>query len=571
MSVWTLLLLLSVALWVFTRALERAELHAGHALTCGQGIIYCEVKSGGHTCIQDDEHVYVSSLDAYIVQCQKQQTWSLCLKVLVNVTVRDADQPVMGDGSGSGDEEAEVEMHEGAHQEDLVNMTSADAAVRVCYTYSSQSHSSMLRFTVRSSAFDDKATLQVWMSLVVEIPEAELGSSVVVHSSCTNSCTHAQTKLVNLPSIEEVCSKGLDAIFCKVPPKLHKKTDHATGAIKLYVTKADEERFQEFSACQKMGRKGRCLTVEWNNASHEFELLPSSVGPCLCFEIWGNFPRTEYCPFLNETAVSGASVSVSLAETETHLKALVWSLSAPCRLEAQLWLCRKGSGLDRSCHAVNSRSQVHTRLNDSWKETQHRHWQLEGEFLQVERHPSLCMQVKVSGMDGFLGPVCPFEDFCVKCCVFRWLKVDDVKPAAGGVEVLLVCPPDADCTVTDSVCRLCTSLSAVGFRVSLDLWSRSEISALGPVPWLHSCLDQVQWRGGKAVLVLTDAACERAEEWGCRVARQRPEEERQTWVDRGVQSLTCSEVFDASLSCILADYLLGRAGERFMLKLPRSE
>lgn len=176
-------------------------------------------------------------------------------------------------------------------------------------------------------------------------------------------------------------------------------------------------------------------------------------------------------------------------------------------------------------------------------------------------------------------------------CVFRWLKVDDVKrefpscsllscwsvpvvvvsdghvfsAAAGGVEVLLVCPPDADCTVTEPVCRLCSSLSAVGFSVSLDLWSRSEISALGPVPWLHSCLDRVQRRGGKAVLVLTQAACERAEEWGCRVAQRKPEEERKTWVNRGVQSLTCSEVFDASLSCILADYLLGRAGERFML------
>uniref|UniRef100_A0A9J8BCH2 SEFIR domain-containing protein n=1 Tax=Cyprinus carpio carpio TaxID=630221 RepID=A0A9J8BCH2_CYPCA len=591
MSVWPLLLL-SVPLWVFTRALERVELRAGHALTCGQGIIYCEVNSGGRTCIQDDEHVYVSSLDAYSVQCQKQQTWSLCLKVLVNVTVTDADQAVTSDGSGDeGAEEPHEEMHGGAHQEDLDNMTSA-ATVRVCYTYSSQSHSSTLRFTVRSSALDDKATLQVWMSLVVEIPEAELGSSVVVHSSCTNTCNHAQSKLVDLPSKEEVCSKGLDAIFCKAPPKLHKKTDNVTGAMILYVANEDKESFQEFSACQKLGRKGRCLKVEWNNASHEFELLLSSVAPCLCFEIWGNFPRTEYCPFLNETAVSGSSVSVSLAETEAHHKALVWSLSAPCRLEAQLWLCRKGSGLDSSCHAVSSRSQVHTRLNDSWIETQHRHWQLKGEFVQVERHPSLCVQVKVAGTDGFLGPVCPFEvsrdrwsmplvlcallvslsvlaayavQGTLKSCVFRWLKVDDVKPAAGGVEVLLVCPPDADCTVTEPVCRLCSSLSAVGFSVSLDLWSRSEISALGPVPWLHSCLDRVQRRGGKAVLVLTQAACERAEEWGCRVAQRKPEEERQTWVNRDVQSLTCSEVFDASLSCILADYLLGRAGERFML------
>ncbi|XP_016398074.1 interleukin-17 receptor C-like isoform X2 [Sinocyclocheilus rhinocerous] len=583
MSVWPLLLV-SVPLCIYTRALERIELRADHALTCGQGIIHCEVKSGGPTCIQDDEHVYVSSLDAYIVQCQKQQTWSLCLKVLVNVTVTDADQPVTGDGSG--DEEAE-EMHGGAHQEDLDNMTSA-FAVRVCYTYSSQSHSSMLRFTVRSSAFDDSTTLQVWMSFVVNIPKAELGNFVLVHSSYSNS-----NKRVILPSEEEACSKGLDAIFCKAP-KLHKKTDNVTGAMILYVANADQERFQEFNACQKLDRKGPCVKVEWKNASHEFKISLSSVAPCLCFEIWGQFLRREYCPFLNETAVSGSSVSMSLAENKTRHKqpALVWSLSAPCRLEAQLWLCRKGSGLDSRCHAVNSRSHVHTRLNDSWKETDHRHWQLEGEFLLVDRHPSLCMQVKVAGMDGYLGPVCPFEGerdhwsvplvLCallvclsvlaayavqgtLKSCVFRWLKVDDVKPVAGGVEVLLVCPPNADCAVAELVCRQCSSLCAVGFSVSLDLWSRSEISALGPVPWLHSCLDRVQQCGGKAVLVLTQAACEWAEEWGCRVAQRKPEEERKRWVNRGVQSLTCSEVFDASLSCILADYLLGRAGERFIL------
>ncbi|XP_058641037.1 interleukin-17 receptor C isoform X2 [Onychostoma macrolepis] len=575
MSVWPLLLV-CVPLCIFTRALERIELRADHALTCGQGIIHCEVKSGGPTCIQDDEHVYVSSLDAYIVQCRKQQTWSLCLKVLVNVTV--TDRPVASDGSG--DEGAE-EMHGGAHQDDLDNMTSA-VAVCVCYAYSSQRHSSTLRFTVTSSAFDDSTTLQVWMSFVVDLPKAELGNSVLVHSSYK-----AAQKHVRLPPIEEVCSKGLDAIFCKAP-KLHKKTDNVTGAMILYVANADQERFQEFNACQKRDRKGPCVKVEWENASHEFKISLSSVAPCLCFEIWGQFLRREYCPFLNETAVSGSSVSVSLAENKTRHKqpALVWSLSAPCRLEAQLWLCRKDSGLDSSCHAVSGRSLVHTRLNDSWKETNNRHWQLEGEFLQVDRHPSLCVQVKVAGMDGYLGPVCPFEverarwsvllvlcallvclsvlaayevQGTLKSCVFRWLKVDDVNAAAGGVEVLLVCPPDADCAVAEPVCRLCSSLSAMGFSVSLDLWSRSEISALGPVPWLHSCLDRVQRRGGKAVLVMTPAACQRAEKWGCRVAQQNPEEER------GVQSLTCSEVFDASLSCILADYLLGQARERFIL------
>ncbi|XP_067268527.1 interleukin-17 receptor C [Pseudorasbora parva] len=567
MSVWTLLLV-SVLPWIFTQALERVELTEDHALTCGQGIIHCEVESGGPTCIRDDEHVIVSSLDAYIVQCLTQETWSLCLKVLLTVT-----EPQAVSDEGSGDEE---ELH-GSAPEEPENTTSA-GTVRVCYTYTSQRHSRAIQFTFPSSALDDSTTLQVRMSLVVQIPKAELGGSVVVHSSYTNS-----TKLVIIPSKEEVCSKGLDAIFCKVAPRLLRRTDDSTGAIKLYVADADKWRSEEFNACQRLDRNRGCLKVEWTNASHEFEISQGSVAPCLCFEIWGNFPRTKYCPFLNET-VSGSSVSVSLAEAETQHKrpALVWNLTASCRLEAQLWLCRKGSGRDRGCHYLNSRSRVQTRQNDSWIQTDCTHWQLQGEFLQVERHPLLCVQVKVVGMEGHVGPVCPFEVkrthwsfplmLCVmlvclsvlaayavqgtlKSWVFRWLKVDDVNTAVGeGAELLLVCPPDADGAVIQLLCRLCSSLSDFGFSVSLDLWNRSEINALGPVPWLHSCLEAVRRCGGKAVMVLTPDACERAKQWGCPGAKREPEE---------VQM--CSEVFDATLSCILGDYLLGRAGERFAL------
>lgn len=124
---------------------------------------------------------------------------------------------------------------------------------------------------------------------------------------------------------------------------------------------------------------------------------------------------------------------------------------------------------------------------------------------------------------------------------------------SGGVELLLVCPPDPDAPVLQLMCRLGSSLSALGFTVCLDLWNRSEINALGPVPWLHSCLERVRRSGGKAVLVLTPDACERAEQHGCRGE------------EAGVRSSACSEVFDALLSRVLGDSLLGRAGERFVL------
>lgn len=125
--------------------------------------------------------------------------------------------------------------------------------------------------------------------------------------------------------------------------------------------------------------------------------------------------------------------------------------------------------------------------------------------------------------------------------------------------MVLLYPPDDDGALPGLMCHLGSSLRALGFSVSLDLWSRAELGALGPVPWLHSRLDQLKRQGGKVVLVLTQAAWIRAEEWGAhgcgRTNRDVDEDGVQASVD----------VFSASLSCVLADYLQGRAGERFTL------
>lgn len=123
----------------------------------------------------------------------------------------------------------------------------------------------------------------------------------------------------------------------------------------------------------------------------------------------------------------------------------------------------------------------------------------------------------------------------------------------GDGQVVLLYPPDADSALAVLVCHLGSALSSLGFGVSLELWSREELNALGPVPWLHSRLHRIQCHGGKVVLVLTPAAWARAEEW-CRSRGEKSERRENS-----------SDVFSASLSCILADYLQGRAGERFAL------
>lgn len=136
---------------------------------------------------------------------------------------------------------------------------------------------------------------------------------------------------------------------------------------------------------------------------------------------------------------------------------------------------------------------------------------------------------------------------------------------------MLLYLPDDDQALPELMCHLGTSLQALGFSVSLDLWSQAELSTLGPVPWLHSRLDRLQRQGGKVVLVLTQAAWIKAEEWGAgsgerntpRVKNRDMEEEEEE--RSNTASSPCADVFSASLSCILSDYLQGRAGERFML------
>lgn len=136
--------------------------------------------------------------------------------------------------------------------------------------------------------------------------------------------------------------------------------------------------------------------------------------------------------------------------------------------------------------------------------------------------------------------------------------------AVGGSQAVLLYPPDGDPALPKLMNRLGSSLRTLGFTVSLDLWSQGELSALGPVPWLHSRLNQVKRHGGKVVLVLTQATWLRAEEWGAQSWEKNASLEKNKDVMDTV-SPASSDVFTASLSCVLADHLQGRAGERFML------
>ncbi|XP_009302640.1 interleukin-17 receptor C isoform X1 [Danio rerio] len=546
MSVWTLLQLLVCVCGVcgVDQPLEKVELSGGQQLTCGQAVFDCEVRSASPACMCENEGVSVSGLHVRLVQCGEQKAWSVCLQILLNVTATDT-----GDEASADDEEGD---------EDLESVLSS-ASVCVCCYYPVQQHSKTLHFTFNPTTLQDDKTIQGGVSLVVQVPKAEYGSPVVVVSP-TNSTTE-----LTIPTQEEACSRGLDAVYCKAP-RLYSRSAPGAGAFLLYVSDVERWRTQEFLVCKRHERDGVCVKLPWRNASQEFGVSFSSVAPCLCFEICSSFPRVQYCPFMNET-VSSRSVSVSLSVSSSPA-AVLWNVTAPCRLKLEVRLC-VWDWRNSSCSSAHTHTHSHTHR---WTQTNHTHWQLQGEFLYVQRHPSLCVQVEVSGL-GLLDPVCPFEVrrnhwsiplvlcVCLLCVTmlgayavqgtlksweFRWLKEEEETPLVSSVDLLLVSPPDVD-GVCVQMCVLSSSLSALGFSVSLDLCSGSALCAVGPGPWLHAALR----RGGRVVLVVTPGACARAEEWS-RGARP---EEQELLEDR-----FCSEVFEASLS-----RLRGRAAGPFLL------
>lgn len=104
------------------------------------------------------------------------------------------------------------------------------------------------------------------------------------------------------------------------------------------------------------------------------------------------------------------------------------------------------------------------------------------------------------------------------------------------------------------VCKLGLLLSELGYRVFLDLWNQTELGSLGPTAWLHSKLDHIQKHGGKALLLLSPSALQRAEcYWNIAVERQ------------GNPATYCSDTLASALTCIFADRQKGGAAQRFIL------
>ncbi|XP_034446526.1 uncharacterized protein wu:fl23c11 isoform X1 [Hippoglossus hippoglossus] len=592
-SVLLLLLQLRLRLLVSAGELEMMEQDAPD-LMCSEGLWDCHVKSVSQfsAALPDPNDVVDVTLMQLkvMLRCSDAQDCEPCLRIIITVKVAEE----VSEESGEHGDEEELFSHskgEGSGQNVLLQPT---ALVKVCL--SSPGHSEIwktLKFKLSRSTSVHTSPQSTHKLLLTEA--VRFDSPVVVQVYAHSKGTH-NVQNISIPPLEEVCSMNLEAHVkdCNAP-RLRAETDPRTDVVLLHLENANARH--DDLMYQMIWNEIPGEILAWPKGEKEMVISSNFVAPCLCFQVWwkGKALRREFCPFKNQNDTLERmqhNVSVSLEEFPMWGggTGLSWNVSAPCRLEAEVWLCKRELSGGRCEEVTGSRQRLHNHTHAGWMATRYGHWKT-GEF-NVSSHPLLCVQIKIHGMETHLEPQCPFATsrwkwslplliglllICMailgayfiqgvlKGHVWRWLKEDDVKGAVGGGHVVLLYPPDGNQALPGLMCHLGSSLQALGFSVSLDLWSQAELSVLGPVPWLHSRLDRLKRQGGKVVLVLTQAAWIKAEEWGAPSwERNRFGEEEEAGRSNPASS-PCVDVFSASFSCILADYLQGRAGERFML------
>lgn len=68
---------------------------------------------------------------------------------------------------------------------------------------------------------------------------------------------------------------------------------------------------------------------------------------------------------IRRNAVKNLSLSVGHTETNDGAAALSWNMSAPCRLEAEVWPCRMATSLGAGCREVPGFRQI---ISTGWEE-----------------------------------------------------------------------------------------------------------------------------------------------------------------------------------------------------------
>ncbi|XP_053509504.1 uncharacterized protein il17rc [Ictalurus furcatus] len=552
---WRFLFLVLVGALMCAADLKKYDLQKN--ITCSQGLSNCRVsRSNSVVPPRDFGPVEVLSFDVETALCcRAPQKCRACLRIRIRLRILDDD-----DVSGETPE---------------VSEDGARAAITLSYTSAPNLQSyKRINFTVKSDTWTNQES-----EVTVVVHEGVfLGSSVSV-------TVNNMSRDVHFPQHNSVCPSDVEE--CKTP-RIFREINRDKGVVEL---KAEPEEM--LVMCVKRKGMGSCWLSD--------RIIPlHAVTHCMCFQAWrenreyDKSYRSESCPFeddkeFSRNAAKNMSLSVGHSETNEGRPALSWNMSAPCRLEAEVWPCQMAVTLGGGCREVPG---FRRNISTGWEENISMVW-TSGAFLDVRTTNNLqpCVMFKVDGET--FGPVCEREAsrgrwicvmsvtllisvlFAVGVLVFRsrieeWLSNSSTTHQSRGLrgEVLLVYSSGSDPSLSETVCWFATWLSELGFSVSLDLWNRAPVSAMGPTPWLHSRFQHVQKQGGKTLLLLSHDAVLRAkacyESWSGVSNREDGKASNTPWAWN-------ADVFSSALSALFSARLQGGAAEHFALVQLESE
>ncbi|XP_019661274.1 interleukin-17 receptor C isoform X3 [Ailuropoda melanoleuca] len=134
-----------------------------------------------------------------------------------------------------------------------------------------------------------------------------------------------------------------------------------------------------------------------------------------------------------------------------------------------------------------------------------------------------------------------------------WLRLlkEDLRAGAARARAALLLYSAEDSGFERLVGALASALCQLPLRVAVDLWSRRELSAQGPLAWFHAQRRQTLQEGGVVVLLFSPGAVALCHEW--------LQDGASASAPHGPH-----DAFAASLSCVLPDFLQGRAPGRYV-------
>ncbi|XP_023561157.1 interleukin-17 receptor C isoform X2 [Octodon degus] len=542
-----------------------------------------------------------------VLRCHQETSCDLCVRVTIRLAAH-------------GHWEEPNEKSEGAAEPELKVPRNASLQAQVVLTFHTYSTTRCVLLEVQVPAAQVLPGQAVG-SLVFDCFEAALGAEVRIWAYTQPR----YQKELNLTQQLPDC-RGLevrDSIqSCWVLPWLSVAADGDNVRLVLNVS---EE--QHFGLLLYWSQAQGALKPWWHRnltGPQTIILNHTDLVPCLCIQVWPletDSVRTSTCPFKDDPR---AHRNLWRAARLQLLSPRSWWLDAPCSLPAEVILCWQSPGgvpcqplipplplgnvtMNKAiefpvlkghpnlCVQVRSWDKVQLQeclwsgplkddvlLVETQGPQENRSFcALEpsgciplpsraatraarlGEQLLQDLHAGHCLQL----WDGDIRALwaCPVDKYVHKRWALVWLAClllaaalllllllhkDRGKAAPGARAALLLYSAD-NAAFERLVGALASALSRIPLRVAVDLWSRREMSAQGPLAWLHARRRQTLQERGVVVLLFSPGAVALCREW---LQGEPPVLEVHGPHDS----------FAASLSCVLPDFLQGRAPGRYV-------